>query len=171
MNLKRQGISHGLDSNCMSGAVLYLTCIISFYIHNKSTTLWDGYDYSHQLKAQRDRSIGPRSQNDLMADLGWKPRSPSPIFWCLPPYHGFHSFIRLNLHIVPGRGWHLGGQPCPSGFLLAAVPWPDGPLGVTLWSCPFLKYTEKKFFLIGDKVQRVGLGAAALAGCQLWITH
>lgn len=74
----------------------------------------------------------------------------------------------FSLHslLSPERGWHWGGQPCPSGPLLAAVSWPDGPVGATLCSCHFLKYTEK-IFPTGDKVQKVGLCAAGLAGCQL----
>lgn len=51
--------------------------------------------------------------------------------------------------------------------LLAVALWPVGPVGVTLESCPFLKYTGAKLFLLGDKVQKVGLGVWVLAGCQL----
>lgn len=67
----------------------------------------------------------------------------------------------------PWEGLAWGGQPCPSGLRLAVELWPDVPVGVTLCSCPFLKYTEEKVFLLGDKVQKVGLGALVLAGCQL----
>lgn len=50
---------------------------------------------------------------------------------------------------------------------MAVALWPVGPVGVTLESCPFLKYTGAKLFLLGDKVQKVGLGVWVLAGCQL----
>lgn len=38
--------------------------------------------------------------------------------------------------------------------------------GVILCSGPFLKYTEETIFLLGDKVQKVGLSATVLADCQ-----
>lgn len=100
---------------------------------------------------------------------------PSPIFgpflsWFAQFYEGQICTWSLRERDAPlERGWHWGGQPYLSGVLIAGMPLPDGPLGVTLCGCPFLRYPEENIFLLGDKVQKVGLGPAVLAGGQLWI--
>lgn len=53
---------------------------------------------------------------------GENPGLQVPFFWCLPPYHDLHSFIKAESAHCPWEGLALGRTPGRLGLLLAAAP-------------------------------------------------